>query len=165
VSTLAGNTGNGSGGYQDATTGAAAWFSSPQGLAIDSKGNIYVADAGNNRIRMISPAGAVSTVAGDGNANFKDAATALSAEFNLPSGIAVDTKGNLYVADQTNNRIRMISSSGVVTTLAGDGMANFKDGPGLSAEFNGPSGIAIDQQGNLYVADQYNNRIRKITMQ
>ena len=165
VSTLAGNTGNGSGGYQDASTGAAAWFSSPQGLAIDSKGNIYVADAGNNRIRTISPTGAVTTVAGDGNANFKDAATALSAEFNLPSGIAVDTKGNLYVADQSNNRIRMISAAGAVSTLAGDGTANFKDGPGLSAEFNGPSGIAIDQQGNLYVADQYNNRIRKITMQ
>jgi len=143
-------------------TGTNALFNNPQGVAVDSKGNIYVSDSFNNSIREITPAGVVTTVAGNGTAGYTDGPAA-SAEFYDPQGLALDAQGNLYVADLGNNVIRKISTIGVVTTFAGNGIPGYVDGAGNIAAFNGPHGIAFDTQGNLYVADRTNCLIRKIT--
>jgi sugar lactone lactonase YvrE len=158
VSTVAGD---GSPGFLD---GAAteARFSDPFGLAVDKEGNLYVADAGeNNRIRKVMPDGTVTTLAG-GEEGFQDGQGA-SARFNTPSGLAIDAAGNLYVADTGNNAIRKVTPQGVVTTLAGGGAAGYRDGAAREAAFNAPIGVAVDTEGALYIADTYNDRIRKIT--
>lgn len=159
VSTLAGNGNPGFSG--DGGPGTAAEFKYPYGIAADAAGNLYVGDEENNRIRKITPAGVVSTFAGDGNAGYINA-TGAAAEFNTPTGIAVDASGNVYVADRGNNRIRKITPTGVVSTLAGNGTGAFKDGIGTDAEFNGPIGVAVDASGTVYVSDNNGNRIRKI---
>ncbi len=143
-------------------TGARASFNSPYGIAVDKSGNVYVADTINNSIRKISSAGAVTTLAGSGSMGSDDG-TGTAASFNGPSGIAVDKSGNVYVADQRNNLIRMISPAGAVTTLAGSGSAGSANGIGKAASFNGPNGVAVDDAGSVYVADFGNNLIRKIT--
>ncbi len=132
------------------------------GLAVDAAGNVYVADEGNNQIEKISPAGVITIIAGGrtpGSAN----GTGLGASFNTPIGIAVDAAGNLYVADELNNLIRKITPAGVVTTFAGSGATGETDGAGIAAAFNRPIGIAVDPNGNVYVADYGGNKIRKIT--
>ena len=142
--------------------GPQARFADPFGVAVDRTGNVYVSDAGrNNRIRQITPEGMVKTLAGSAE-GFADG-PALAAAFNSPSGLAIDRAGNLYVADTGNNRIRKVTPDGVVTTIAGDGTAGYRDGPALTAQFNGPCGVAVDRHGNVYVADTYNDRIRQIT--
>lgn len=141
--------------------GTAASFRAPYGVAIDALGNIYIGDAFNNRIRKITAEGVVSTLAGDGSPSFADG-LGTAAKFDYPTGVAVDDTGNLYVADELNNKIRVITSDGVVSTLAGSGVPTFADGIGLAASFNHPSGVAVDNSGNVYVADTYNNKIRKI---
>jgi serine/threonine protein kinase, bacterial len=141
--------------------GVSPGFSGPTGVASDAKGNVYVADNGNNLIRKISPQGVVTTVAGDGVRGSQDG-TGAGAEFNQPQALAVDSSGNIYVADEGNNLIRKITSQGVVTTVAGSGSAGAQNGTGAAASFNGPAGIAVDASGNLYVADSNNNLIRKI---
>ena len=159
VTTLAGD---GSPSFRDANQTAPSGFSDPFGIAITDDGLIYVADAGeSNRIRKLTPDGSVTTFAGsvEGYADGQGA----EAKFNTPSGLAVDTKGNLFVADTGNNRIRRVSPQGVVSTLAGDGTAGHADGPAAQAQFDGPIGITVDALGNVYVADTYNDRIRKIT--
>jgi len=153
--------GNGSSGFADGQ-GTSAKFNVPTGVAVDVFRNVYVADEGNNRIRKITPAGLVSTLAGNGAQGFADGDGATAA-FNFPTGVAVDAAGNVYVADQGNNRIRKITTTGVVSTLAGSGVAGFADGAGTAAAFDHPYGIAVDASGNIYVADTYNHRIRKIT--
>ena len=159
VTTFAGNA---TGGYADGT-GTAAAFNNPSGIAVDAQGNIYVSDSFNNRIRKITPAGVVTTVAGNGTPGYVDGPGA-NAEFYGPQGLAVDAQGNVYVADFGNNVIRKISTSGVVSTVAGNGTAGYVDGAGLTvAEFNSPAGVAVDNKGNIYVADFNNNMIRKIT--
>ncbi len=148
-------------GYIDATSSAAA-FNSPQALAVDGSGNVYVADTGNSAIRRITPAGVVTTIAGSG---FKGSAdgTANLAAFNQPSGIVLDSAGNLYVCDTFNDTVRKITPDGVVTTLAGvAGVGGYADGPMATALFNFPTGIAIDGSGNLFVADTGNEIIRVI---
>jgi len=152
--------GNGTAGYLDGNS-SSAMFNNPRGMDMDANGNIIVADASNSRIRKISPSGMVSTVAGNGNFSFADG-PALSAEFFVPSGIAVDQSGNILVADLGNNRIRKISTSGMVSTLAGDGTNGFMDGPANTAQFRGPFRMAIDAGGNAYTTDGDSHSIRKI---
>ena len=158
----------GAGGFADGT-GPAARFEGPTGVAVDSSGVVYVADG--NRIRKITTAGVVTTLAGSGVSGFADGVGA-AALFSYPSGVAVDSAGTVYVADTSNHRIRKITPAGVVTTLAGSvtldeygypGPGGFADGTGPAARFEGPSGVAVDAAGTVYVADRYNNRIRKIT--
>jgi hypothetical protein len=163
VSTIAGHAGNT--GSTDGT-GTNAMFDEPQGVAVDSAGYIYVADTYNNEVREITSAGAVKTIAGStgnsGNAN----GAGSTARFNLPTGVAVDGVGNVYVADYANDLIRQISSLGEVSTIAGLATnSGSADGVGSDARFNFPIGVAVDGNENLYVADRYNNTIREITPQ
>lgn len=156
VTTLAGTSTR---GFVDGAD-TVAEFNFPVAVAVDAIGNVYVADADNNRIRKIS-AGQVSTLAGNGLAAFADGGPAV-AEFRAPTGVAVDATGNVYVADQGNNRIREITAAGVVRTLAGSSNG-FLDATGAAARFNQPVGLVVDGSGTVYVTDQHNNRIRKIT--
>ena len=145
-------------------TGAAARFTDPQGVAVDLIGAAYVADTFSQTIRKVTPQGVVTTLAGTPGVHGAADGTGGNAEFNYPGGIAVDFHGTVYVSDTDNATIRKISSSGVVTTLAGTpGNLGSADGTGAAAQFDAPSGIAVDSQGNLYVADTANSTIRKIT--
>jgi sugar lactone lactonase YvrE len=143
-------------------TGTSAKFYYPDGVAVDSSGNVYVADTSNNLIRKITPAGVVTTLAGSGSQGSTDG-TGVAASFNIPTGVAVDSSGNVYVADSGNNLIRKITPAGVVNTFAGSGTQGSTDGTGVAASFNNPFGVAVDSSGNVYVADEYNNLVRKIT--
>jgi len=153
--------GDGNAAFKD-DNGGLAEFHSPMGVTVDAAGNVYVADSANHRIRKITPAKTVSTLAGDGNAAFRDDAGSL-AEFHSPTGVAVDVAGNIYIADQFNNRIRQITFVKIVSVLAGDGARGYRNGPGAMAEFNSPTGVTVDAAGNIYVAEQAGQRIRKIT--
>ena len=138
-----------------------ARFADPYGIAVADDGTRYIADAGdNNRIRKLGVEGTVSTLAGSVEGFVDGVGTA--AAFHTPSGIALDRAGNLYVADTGNHAIRKVTPQGVVTTLAGDGVAGSVDGPAAQARFNGPLGVAVDGAGNVFVADTYNDRIRRI---
>jgi len=141
VTTLAGNA-NSDPGSTDGT-GSAARFDVPQGVAVDSAGNVFVADTYNNTIRKVTPAGVVTTLAGSANDAGSADGTGSAARFYYPSGVAVDSAGNVYVADAGNDTIRKVTSEGVVTTLAGlAGSFGSADGTGSAARFNAPSGIA-----------------------
>ncbi|WP_438422715.1 cadherin domain-containing protein [Aquimarina macrocephali] len=156
VTTFAGSTF----GYADGT-GAAAKFNFPYDIAIDANDNLYVADSNNNRIRKITPAGVVTTLAGSGISGSANG-TGTAARFNGPRGVAVDASGNVYVSDYGNHRIRKVTPTGVVTNLAG-GSPGFADGTGLNARFNHPSGLTVNSNGDIYVCDNSNHRVRKIT--
>lgn len=156
VSTLAG----GKEGFIDGL-GAAAAFNTPSAIALDHLGNLYVADTGNHAIRRIAPDGAVTTLAGNGSPGYVDG-IGRAAQFNGPVGIAVDDAGIVYVADTYNDRIRRIAQDGTVTTLAGTGKPNLFDGPGTAAAFDTPSALAVDHDGNLYIADTGNNAVRRL---
>ena len=138
-------------------------FNSPRGLDVDSAGNIYVADYGSNTIKKITPDGVVTTFAGSGVQGFKNALN-VAAEFNSPIDIVIDSAGNIYVADMNNNKIRKIdrSNNDMVTTFAGSSLG-YADGSTTDAKFKYPSGLTMDFAGNIYVTDSYNNRIRHIT--
>jgi len=156
VSTLAG----GKEGFIDGL-GTAAAFNTPSAIALDHLGNLYVADTGNHAIRRIAPDGAVTTLAGNGSPGYVDG-IGRAAQFNGPVGIAVDDAGIVYVADTYNDRIRRIAQDGTVTTLAGTGKPNLLDGPGTAAAFDTPSALAVDHDGNLYIADTGNNAVRRL---
>ena len=147
-------------GYLDAFAGEAR-FHLPSGVVVDNDINLFVADSGNQRIRGITAAGMVRTLAGTNSTGFVDGAGSL-AMFNNPFGVALDKLGNVIVADLTNNCIRKVTQEGVVTTLAGDGSAGWADGIGSAAKFYHPCGVAVDYDGNIYVADRDNFRIRRI---
>jgi sugar lactone lactonase YvrE len=157
VTTLAG----GAEGFKDGP-GRAAAFNTPSALAIDAGGNLYVADTGNNAIRKVTPDGAVTTLAGDGAAGYRDG-PARSARFNAPCGVAVDARGNVYVADTYNDRIRQITPEGQVKTVAGGDAPGYRDGVAASALFDTPCAVLATAAGELLVADTGNNLVRKIT--
>ena len=146
-------------------TGSAAQFYQPGGVAVDSAGNVYVADCANQTIRKITPAGVVTTLAGSPLVQGSADGNGSAARFFQPHGVAVDTAGILYVADQNNHSIRKIDTAGNVTTLAGSpGAAGSADGIGSAARFNQPSGVVLDSVGNVYVVDRMNNRVTKGTI-
>jgi hypothetical protein len=153
---LAGSTGSADG------TGSAARFTEPYGVAVDSAGNVYVADTYNHTIRKVTPAGVVTTLAGLARSIGSADGTGSAARFFYPYGVAVDSGGNVYVADSYNNTIRKVTPAGVVTTLAGlAGSPGSADGTGSAARFTHPFGVAVDSAGNFYVADRDNHTIRK----
>jgi len=145
-------------GFRDGN-GTAAYFNLPRKLAIDSQNNLYVADFGNLRVRKVSPNRQVTTIAGNGILGFTDGVSAQS-RLNFPTGITVDAQGNVIVADTYNHAVRMLSTDGRVTTLAGTNYAGFKDGPAASVQFDHPTDVAVGADGRIYVADRQNNRIR-----
>jgi sugar lactone lactonase YvrE len=168
VSTIAGNStvNGGNGAFADGT-GTDANFYYPNSVVLDNTGNLYVSDSGNNRIRKVVIAtGQVTTIAGNDNLNGSYAdGNGTEASLNYPKGISRDSDGNLYVADANNNRIRKIAPNGDVTTIAGNGIisyGDFTDGIGTNAAFAYPVGITIDNQGDIYVTDSNNSKIRKI---
>lgn len=159
VTTLAGtahSTGSNDG------TGSVAHFFGPYSVAVDGSGSVYVADYGNHAIRKITSGGVVTTLAGLAGSDGSTDSTGSLARFFSPAGIAVDTLGNVFVADSGNHTVRKITSGGVVTTLAGlTGNTGSADGTGSTARFFGPTGLAVDGAGHVYVADFGNNTIRK----
>jgi len=160
VTTLAGS---GSAGASDGA-GTTATFSGPDGIAFDAAGNAIVADSNNHRLRRVAPTGSVATIAGGGGAGWLDG-PALSAAFNTPTAVAVDAGGGVFVADRFNHRVRYLSPSGAVSTLAGSGTAAWADGTGTAAAFNAPSGLALDGGGAfLWVADGGSHRLRTLTL-
>ncbi|MFH1352591.1 MAG: LamG-like jellyroll fold domain-containing protein [bacterium] len=164
ITTIAGN---GSAGYSgDGGTATSAQLYYPAGVAVDGAGNIYIADYNNKCIRKINTSGIINTIAGTGTGGYSgDDGTATSAQLNDPRGVVTDSSGNVYIADSSNNRIRVISTSGIITTIAGTGTSGYSgdDGAATSAQLNWPTGIAITSSGNIYIADATNNRIRKLT--
>jgi len=162
ISTIAGNGTAGYGGDGGAAT--AAQLNHPQGIAVDSSGNVYVADTQNARVRKIS-GGTITTVAGNGTPGYGgDGSAASAAQLFDPIGVAVDSAGNLYIADFTNERIRKVSG-GNISSVAGNGNTGYSGdgGPAIDATLNGPTGVAVDSNGNLYVSDLGNNAIREVS--
>ena len=163
ISTVAGTgilgyTGNGG-------PATSARFRGMRGIAVDTFGNMYIADAENNVVRKVNTAGIVSTVAGNDTAGYSgDYTPAINARLDSPYSVAVDLIGNLFITDYKNNVIRKVDTDGIITTYAGNGLYGHTgdNGPAASAELNGPAGIAVDTAGNLYIADANNNVIRKV---
>jgi len=164
ITTVAGNGTEGFSGDGGAAT--AAELSLPTDLYIDGSGNIFIADANNNRVRKITASGNITTVAGNGTHGFGgDGGPATSAELSYPTSIYVDGSGNIFIADAGNSRIRKVTASGNITTVAGNGTAGFSGdgGPATSAALYAPTGVYLDGSGNIFIADVNNNRVRKVT--
>ena len=160
ISTVATGTSGSSG---DGGPASAAQLNHPMRVAVDASGNFYFPDGYS--VRKVSASGTITTVAGNGTQGYSgDGGLALSAQLSDPAGVAVDGSGNIYVADSGNHRVRKISPAGVITTLAGTGKQSFSGdgGPAVNAALAMPRGVALDASGNLYIADKYNDRIRKI---
>ena len=164
ISTVAGGSGYGYSG--DGGPATAAKFSAPQAVAFDAAGNMYIADMYNNNIRKVNTSGIISTFAGATASGFAgDGGPASAARFTRPTDIRFDAAGNLYIADQGNERIRVINTSGIVSTVAGCGIIGFSGdgGPATAAKLFAPTGLDFDAAGNLYIADDSNSTVRKIT--
>ncbi len=163
ISTVAGDGTAGFGG--DGGAAATAKLNAPTGLTTDGSGSLFIADRDNRRIRKVTASGMISTVAGTGSTGYNgDGGTSLSATFTTPSGVTVDGAGNLLIADSGNHRIRKVNASGIISTVAGNGIYGFSgdNGAATSAQLAFPSGIAVDSSNNLYIADTDNHRIRKL---
>jgi len=163
VSTVAGN---GTAGFSgDGKPATSAQLNGPSGVAVDPSGTIYIADTNNNRIRVVTPDGLMYTLAGNGNAGFfGDGGMAIKAALHAPQGVAVDSLGNFYIADTLDQRVRKVTQSNIITTIAGNGNAGFGGDGGLgpAAVLNMPVSVALDGSGNVYIADQGNGRIRVV---
>ena len=162
ITTVAGNNDDGFSGDGGATTSS---LESPQGVAVDGAGNIYIADSGNHRVRRVTADGRINTLAGSGTGGFfGDGGPARDALFDVPVAVAPDNLGNIYVADQNNHRVRRISPSFFISTVAGNGAfgATGDGGPAIGATFQNPITIVLDTSRNLFIADPGSNRIRKI---
>jgi sugar lactone lactonase YvrE len=169
ITTYAGNgygLGSGYGGYSgDSGYAVAAELNNPVGVAVDRIGNVYIADRDNNRIRKVDPSGIITTFAGNGDIGFSgDGGPAKYAQINTPEGLFTDSIGNLYISDAGNSRIRKVNTSGIITTIAGNGTYGYSGdgGPADSAELRAPAGIALDRSGNLYIADFPSMVVRKV---
>ena len=163
ISTIAGNGKQGFDGDGGPATSASLY--EPSGVAVDPAGNVYIADAGNLRIRKVDTAGIITTIAGNGKEGFSgDGGPATSAELSFPVGVAVDPAGNVYIADEGSNRIRKVNTAGIISTIAGNDTQGFSEdgGPATSASLNKPREVAVDPTGNVYITDRGNNRIRKV---
>ncbi len=150
-------------GDNQAARNAQLW--SPDGLAFDAQGNLYVADASNHRVRKIAPNGTITTFAGTGRSGLDgDGGPATQASLHSPTFLAFDAAGNLYIADSRNHKVRKVTPNGVISTVAGNGKASFSGdgGKAVDATLQQPTGLALDAAGNLYIADTDNNRIRKV---
>jgi len=162
IVTVAGD--NAAGFQGDGGLAINARLNSPSGVAIDASGNMFIADTINNRIRKVA-SGNITTIAGNGFAAYAgDGLAGTSASLNGPSGVAVDGSGNVYVADQLNNVIRKITSAGIISTIAGTGVAGY-NGDGIAAttaQLNLPAAVAVDSSGNVFIADFGNNRVREV---
>jgi trimeric autotransporter adhesin len=164
IFTVAGSGSYGFGGDGGAATGAQLYY--PYGVAVDSAGNLYIADSDNNRVRKVTAAtGIITTLAGDGTYGYAgDGAAAFAAQMRGPTAVAVDSAGNVYISDTYNNRIRKVTAAtGNITTIAGGGSDYGEGGAATAAELDDPRGVAVDGAGNVYVADYYHHRIRKVT--
>jgi len=158
--------GNGNKGYSsDGGLAADAQLYAPKGVAVDKEGNLYIADYSNHRIRKVNTNGIISTVAGNGNKGYYgDGGLAINAQLYFPYGVAVDEIGNIYIADNNNSRVRKIETNGIISTVAGNGDKDYSgDGEqATDAQLNCPYGVAVDGAGNIYIADRFNSRIRKV---
>ena len=155
--------GTGSPGDSGGGGGPLAELYGPTGLAVDIAGNLYIADTGNHRIRLLAPGGTLSTIAGTGTNGFSgDSGAATAAELSYPAAVAVDASGNIYIADTGNHRVRVITTGGIIATIAGTGDPSYNgdSGAALKTALDHPGGLALDGQGNLWVADTGNNRVR-----
>jgi sugar lactone lactonase YvrE len=166
ITTVAGNGVQGFSG--DGGLATSAELDSPAGLALDSAGDLYIADSHNQRIReVVAATGIIATIAGTGAAGFSgDGGVATAAQLNLPTALALDALGNLYVADTNNHRVRRIAAAtGIITTVAGNGVEAFAgdNGPATAASIDSPNGLALDAVGNLYIADTHNGRLRMVS--
>jgi ribosomal protein S11 len=160
--------GTGTAGYNgDGEPATSAEVNEPSGVAVDSSGNIFIADWHNNRIReVVKVTGAISTVAGTGTGGYSgDGGPATSAQVNYPNGVAVDGSDNVFIGDSSNNRVReVVKATGIITTIAGTGTSGFSGdgGPATSAQVNYPNGVAVDDSGDVFITDTYNSRIREV---
>ena len=137
----------------------------PVGVGVDSEGNLYIADTSNHRIRKVDLTGTITTIAGTGESGFGgDGGPAVEAQLDAPRGVAMDSTDNLYIADTLNQRIRKVDSTGTITTIAGTEERGFSwdGGPAVEARLDSPSDVAVDSEGNVYIADTLNQRIRKV---
>ncbi len=163
ISTIAGS---GTAGFRgDGVLAANAWLDTPTSVAVDSAGNLYISDSSNNRIRKVTAAGTISTIAGNGTAGYNGEGAASSAQLDFPIGVALDAAGVLYIADSENHRVRRLTPAGIISTVAGDGSGGF-GGDGASATsalLSFPIGLALDSVGNVYISEYDNNRVRKVT--
>jgi sugar lactone lactonase YvrE len=164
ITTVAGTGEAGDGGDGGPATGAR--LSGPSGVAVDAAGNVFVADTANHRVRRVDASGQITTVAGTGAAGYDgDDKPAAAARLNRPTGVAVDATGNLFIADAANHRIRRVDAvTGRITTVTGTGAAGYDgdDKPATTARLSGPTGVAVDAAGDLFVADVENQRVRRV---
>jgi sugar lactone lactonase YvrE len=165
ISTFAGG-GNPADGVGDGGPATSAHLNGPGGMAIDASGNLFFPDSRNHRVRMVTPSGTITTVAGTGKAGFSgDGGPATAAQLSLPFAVAMDNAGHLYIAELGNRRVRMVGPDGTIRTVAGggtpaDGLGD--GGLGTDARLNAPTGLALDGAGNLFIADSRGSRIRRV---